>query len=218
MSDQPTPIVRRLARDFEEADAVDVDPSDLMVKGTLVGQQIEEAVFLADVDEAGLSARQAIELDCASRMLPWFDRFDKREKRTGGAVLRAALRSSWDVVSGRGDVSQAAKIDRALQREFVDTSRYGDSDWAAWFASKAADAVYTAVGYAFERPQSISAVGESRSIAIELSAINRGMVPWQFEAPLVTDVDQIVIEELRTQLSALARVQADPLALRPADI
>jgi hypothetical protein len=151
-------------------------------------------------------------------MLPWFDRFDKRENRTGGAVLRAAMQSAWDLVSGRGDVSQAAKIDRALQREFVDTSRYGDSDWTAWFASGAADAVYAAVGHAFEKPQSVSAVGAARSIAIDLSAINRGMVPWQFEAPLVTDIDQIVIEELRTQLSALARVQADPLALRPADM
>lgn len=70
----------------------------------------------------------------------------------------------------------------------------------------------------FEKPQSVSAVGEARSIAIELAAINRGMVPWQFEAPLETDVDQIVIEELRIQLSTLSWVQADPLALRPQDL
>lgn len=145
----PSLILRRLRETFEEADSPDLNRSDILVQGALVGQQLEQAFFLADVDKAGLTARQAIELDCAWRMLPWFDRFDTREKRSGGVVLRTAMRSAWDIVSGRGDVSRAAKIDRALQREFVDTSRYGDSDWVAWSASRTADAVYAAVGHAF---------------------------------------------------------------------
>jgi hypothetical protein len=182
----------------------------------LVGRDLEERLFIIDADRAGPAVRVAVELDAATRLLTWYERFDVRESRGNGVLLCEALSTGWDVLRGVDRSRQAADLDAALQRAFVNTDRYPVGDWVAWLASRAVDAVYSAVGLAFGKAPWPSAVDDARTAAVEVAMIARGLDPWNLEGTYRTLVDDPVLAEVRAQLNALGIARQDPLFLAEA--
>lgn len=195
--------MQRLDDTIERASRPDVDPEEIRVHGALIGAGIDQVVFETAAYSSGRLAGLAVELDCAARLLPWRDRFDAREGTGGGGVIRAALSAATAALAQAPDDRDRARIDRQLQDQFIDTQRYRDGDWVAWLASRATDCAYAAVGSAFGKPSAPSAIAELRAAAVDLAAIARGMLPWDLEATLRTEVDAAVLDELGAQHRAL---------------
>lgn len=181
---------------------------------SLVGRDLEERLFVIELDTAGRGPRLAVELDSASRLLHWFDRYDERERVGGGSLIREALSIGWEVLEGIDRQADASRLDVALQREFVQTDRYDPRDWIPWMASRTVDAVYAAVGFAFGKAPYPPAISDARRAATDAAAIERGMDPWDLGGVHRTLIDAPVLQELRAQLSASDEARRNALSLR----
>jgi hypothetical protein len=188
--------------------------SALRTGAAIVGDSLDQELFAVDANGHGFAVHVAVELDAARRLLPWFDRFDKRERRHARAVLREALAVGWDLVAGVDRAADASRLDRRLQQEFVDTDRFPPRDWIAWLAGRAVDATYSALGVAFGKVPFRPATADARSAARDVAAIGRGIDPSDLDRVYRTLVDAPVLDELRAQISGLRQAQDNPLSLR----
>lgn len=181
------------------------DGGDARAWGSRVGINAEREIHEARARRLGFPGWPALELRCAERLLPDFDRFARTEPAANPAVLRMAVRVGWQILAGERVAAQAEDLLAAVDGQAFDSTSFVSEIHS--LGTRAASAVYSALEAVHGHDTEDNATGLARFQAEDRAALGRGLDTWAFGNHVVTGADAPVLDEIRNQLEDLAMLE-----------